>query len=109
VTDAPSPRNTSQPMRQVAHAGVDPTPVALDTNRVGRRLSPRRVVAAVWRHLIDASTYQTDEGMAVVVCWCSPWLCLPAPKPRSADRRDHVSDRRAEAPPPLDRAEGRRL
>jgi hypothetical protein len=107
--DAPSPRNTSQPMRQVANAGVDATPVALDTNRVGRRLSPRRAVAAVWRHLIDASIHQTEEGTAVVLFWCSPWLCLPAPQPRSADRRDHVSDRRAEAPGPLDRAERRPL
>jgi hypothetical protein len=96
-------------MQLGADAGVDTAPAALDTNRVGRRLSPGRAVAAFWRCLIDASTYQTEEGMAVVVFWCSPWLCLPAPQPRSADRRNHVFDRRAVPPPPPDRAEGRRL
>jgi hypothetical protein len=105
--DAASPRHTSQPVQLGANAGVETA--ALDTNSVGRRLSSRRAAAAVWRCLVDASTYQTEEGMAVVVCWCSPWLCLPAPKLRSADRRDRVSDRRAEAPPPPDRADGRRL
>jgi hypothetical protein len=107
--DVPPRRDTSQPTQQGVSARVVTNPAGLTTNPVGRRLSPRRAIAAVWRSLIDASTYQTEEGMAVVVCWCSPWLCLPAPKPRSADRRDHVSDRRAEAPPPLDRAEGRPL
>jgi hypothetical protein len=107
--DVPPRRHTSQPTQQGVSARVVTTPAAMDTKSVGRRLSPRRVVAAVWRHLIDASTYQTEDGMAVVVCWCSPWICLPAPQLRTADRRDHVSDRSAEAPPPPDRAEGRRL
>jgi hypothetical protein len=48
------------------------------------------VLAAAWRGFVQASTYETTEGVEIVLCSCSPWLCVPisdGPKQRSARHR----------------------
>jgi hypothetical protein len=63
---------------------------AVDAITAARRVSVGRVLAAAWRGFVQASTYETTEGVEIVLCSCSPWLCVPisdGPKQRSARHR----------------------
>jgi hypothetical protein len=53
-----------------------------------RRAAVGRALAACWLALVEASTYETDEGVGIVMCWCCPCLPSPQPSPKQRSARD---------------------
>jgi hypothetical protein len=68
-------------MRLDADAVVDKAPAARSTNRVSRSVSLRRFVAAIWRSFVEASAFETEEGLVIARGWYCPWLCFPVTPP----------------------------
>jgi hypothetical protein len=80
VTDASSPGHTSPPKR--LDTVVDEASPRFGTTSIGRHVSLRRALAATGRALVEASAYETEEGVVIARGWCFPWLCFPI-TPRS--------------------------
>jgi hypothetical protein len=78
--DASSSRHTLRRTRPGADV-VAESQAALRTN-ITRRVSPKRVAAGIWRAVVEASAYETEEGVVIARGWCFPWLCFPI-TPRS--------------------------
>jgi hypothetical protein len=91
--DASSLRHTPPPMPLGAEAVADKGPAVLGTNNIGRRVSLRRVVAAIWRALVEASACETEEGVVIARGWCFPWLCFPITPPSPSEGRRRTWNR----------------
>jgi hypothetical protein len=73
--------------RIVADAVAERGVAELEAIDAARRISVRRILAAAWRGFVQANTYETEEGVEIVVCWCCPWFCFPISNRPGSDRR----------------------